>query len=61
MAYQLSEILERTRQDPAEFLAECDAAYQQRLETAADAIAGWRPALLCCSPALPGRARPPRP
>ena len=39
MAYQLSEILERTRQDPAEFLAECDAAYQQRLETAADAIA----------------------
>ena len=39
MAYQLSEILERTRRDPAEFLAECDASYQQRLETAADAIA----------------------
>ena len=39
MAYQLSEILERTRRDPAEFLAECDAVYQQRLETAADAIA----------------------
>ena len=39
MAYQLSEILERTRRDPAEFLAECDAVYQQRLEKAAETIA----------------------
>ena len=40
MAYQLSEILEKTRRDPAAFLAECDGVYQQRLEKAADCIAG---------------------
>ena len=38
MPYQLSEINTRVRQDPAAFLAECDAAYQQRIESAVDGI-----------------------
>lgn len=38
MAYQLSEILEKTKADPAAFLAECDGVYQQRLDAAADKI-----------------------
>lgn len=38
MAYQLSEINEKARQDPAAFLQECDRAYQDRLEVAADKI-----------------------
>lgn len=38
MSYQLSEINTRVQQDPAAFLAECDAAYQQRIESAVDGI-----------------------
>ena len=39
MAYQLSEILDSTRRDPAAFLERCDGEYQRRLEAAADRIA----------------------
>lgn len=38
MAYQLQEINRRIRADAAEFLAECDAAYAQRVSLAADRI-----------------------
>ncbi len=38
MPYQLREINDKLRRDPAGFLAECDAHYQQRIEAAADAI-----------------------
>ena len=38
MAYQLEEINRRLKEDPAEFVAECDGVYQKRLETAADRI-----------------------
>lgn len=38
MAYQLDEINRRLRQDPAGFVAECDAHFQKRLEHAADLI-----------------------
>lgn len=38
MSYQLSEILEKTRRDPRGFLAECDEAYQARLDAAAEKI-----------------------
>ena len=38
MPYQLSEINDKIRRDPAAFLAECDAHYQQRIEAAADVI-----------------------
>ncbi len=38
MAYQLQEINRRIRTDVAEFLAECDEAYAQRVSLAADKI-----------------------
>ena len=38
MPYQLSEINDKIRRDPAAFLAECDAHYQQRITTAVDRI-----------------------
>ena len=38
MPYQLQEILARTHADPAAFLADCDAAYQARIQTAADRV-----------------------
>ena len=38
MAYQLKEINERIHSDPAGFLAECDANYQNRINTAVDRI-----------------------
>ena len=38
MPYYLSEINERCRKDPAAFIADCDAIYEQRLATAADRI-----------------------
>ena len=38
MAYQLQEINRRIRTDVAEFLAECDQAYAQRVSLAADKI-----------------------
>lgn len=38
MAYQLQEINKRIRSDVAEFLAECDASYAQRVSLAADRI-----------------------
>ncbi|NCE63619.1 nucleoside kinase [Pseudoflavonifractor sp. 524-17] len=38
MPYQLQDILQRTRQDPKGFLAECDAVYHQRVSAAADRI-----------------------
>jgi len=38
MAYQLNEINERIRADVAGFLAECDQAYQRRVNAAADKI-----------------------
>ena len=38
MAYQLQEINRRARSDAAEFLAECDANYAQRVSLAADRI-----------------------
>ena len=38
MPYQLSEINEKIRRDPAAFLAECDAHYQERIHAAADKI-----------------------
>lgn len=38
MAYQLTEINQRVQSDPKGFVAECDAAYQSRLESAADRI-----------------------
>ena len=37
-SYNLSEINERCRRDPAEFIAECDTLYASRLELAADRI-----------------------
>ena len=40
MAYQLNEINERIRADAPAFLAECDEAYQKRVEAAADTIIG---------------------
>jgi uridine kinase len=38
MPYQLSEINRKIQQDPAAFLAECDANYQRRIDTAVDCI-----------------------
>ena len=38
MPYQLSEINEKIRRDPAAFLAECDANYQERIHAAVDKI-----------------------
>lgn len=38
MAYQLQEILSKTKADPAAFLAECDSAYQARVSSAVDRI-----------------------
>ena len=38
MAYQLREINDAIRSDPAAFLAECDAAYQRRVGAAVDAM-----------------------
>ena len=38
MAYYLTEINQRCRKDAAAFIADCDAQYAQRLETAADRI-----------------------
>ena len=38
MPYQLKEINDRLRADPAAFLAECDANYQQRISDAVDQI-----------------------
>ena len=38
MPYQLSEINEKIRRDPAAFLAGCDAHYQERLHAAVDKI-----------------------
>ena len=38
MPYQLSEINDKIRKDPAAFLAECDAHYQERIHTAVDTI-----------------------
>ena len=38
MAYQLEEINRELRRDPAGFLAQCDAHYQERIHTAVDTI-----------------------
>ena len=38
MAYQLQEILTKTKADPAAFLAECDGAYHKRISRAVDRI-----------------------
>ena len=38
MPYQLSEINEKIRRDPAAFLAECDAHYQERIHAAVSAF-----------------------
>ena len=38
MAYQLKEINDRIRSDPKAFLAECDAAYDQKVAQAAEQI-----------------------
>ena len=38
MPYQLSEINEKIRRDPAAFLAECDAHYQERIHAAVDKL-----------------------
>ena len=40
MAYQLQEINRRIQSDVAEFLAECDQSYNQRVSLAADKILG---------------------
>ena len=40
MAYQLQEINRSIRTDVAEFLAECDQSYAQRVSLAADRILG---------------------
>ena len=40
MAYQLQEINRSIRADVAEFLAECDQSYAQRVSLAADRILG---------------------
>ncbi|QNL44115.1 nucleoside kinase [Oscillibacter hominis] len=42
MAYSLKEINEAIRSDPAAFVAECDAAYQKKIESAAKKIADHR-------------------
>lgn len=39
MAYHLSEINERARKDPRDFLRECDDTYEKKLQTAAKRIA----------------------
>ena len=38
MAYQLSEINERARRDPVDFLRDCDDTYDKKLHRAADMI-----------------------
>ena len=38
MAYELSEINRKAKQDPFAFVRECDAVYQSRIEQAADLI-----------------------
>ena len=38
MSYQLQDINDKIRRDPAAFLAECDAQYQQRIDAAVDSI-----------------------
>ena len=42
MAYSLKKINEAIRTDPAAFVAECDAAYQKKIENAAKKIADHR-------------------
>ena len=42
MAYSLKEIHDAIRTDPAAFVAECDSAYQKKIESAAKKIAGHR-------------------
>ena len=42
MAYSLKEINDAIRTDPAAFVAECDNAYQKKIESAAKKIAGHR-------------------
>lgn len=42
MAYSLKEINDAIRTDPAAFVAECDSAYQKKIESAAKKIAGHR-------------------
>lgn len=62
MAYQLQEINDRIRSDVTGFLEECDQNYRQRISLAADKIiANLERSPLCCCPALPVQARPPRP
>ena len=63
MSYQLQEINRRIDQDVKGFLEECDAQYAQKVSQAADAILTNLPptAPSSCSPAPPGRARPPPP
>ena len=56
MSYQIQEINRRIQADPKEFVDACDAAYAEKIERAARAIARS-----CCCPARPAAARPPRP
>lgn len=58
MAYQLEEINSRLREDPAGFVAECDANFQKRLEHAADLITKNRelsPIVLLSGPSGSGK------
>lgn len=56
--YHLSEINERCRKDPEQFIAECDALYDSRLELAADRIVENRsrsPIVLLSGPSGSGK------
>ena len=58
MAYQLKEINDRILADTPAFLAECDAAYQKRVEEAADKIIarpGTSPIVLLSGPSGSGK------
>ena len=58
MAYRLSEINARCREDAAGFIAECDALYEKRLEEAADRIIANRtnsPVVLLSGPSGSGK------
>ena len=52
MAYSLTEINRRCREDAAAFIADCDADYAKKLALAAPS---------CCCPGPPAAARPPPP
>ena len=58
MSYHLQEINRRIQADPKEFVDACDAAYAEKIERAARAIAEN---VHTCCPARPAAARPPRP